>query len=353
MSSLIEILSINENNNIIEYKCLNKNNNEHNKIMSIKEYLEQMSKYNNKNINIDYCSSHNNNKYMSFCFNCNKHLCKECIQSRIHLNHIKNNILEIQPFKEELDIIDAVIKDYKDKIEEMNIQKINKLKKLEKKLNENKIKEKKLIEEKIENNNNNEKNELKKNYNKYMEDILVIKKKYEEQIKDRKNKFELENNIIKNKYKLIKERENINYEYKIEQLIKKYNNTISNLKYDKILDNMNSIKKLNEIVFKIYNIHNDNYYNALNIKNILLSFAKSEYFKNIMKKVLNNNYEKTLDRIIKIRPKEFNSEINLKKNIDINEYENKIRELEKQLQELKGLKSDKIKQIIGTHGFNT
>ena len=170
-----------------------------------------------------------------------------------------------------------------------------------------------------------------------MEDILVIKKKYEEQIKDRKNKFELENNIIKNKYKLIK----------------KYNNTISNLKYDKILDNMNSIKKLNEIVFKIYNIYNDNYYNALNIKNILLSFAKSEYFKNIMKKVLNNNYEKTLDRIIKIRPKEFNSEINLKKNIDINEYENKIRELEKQLQELKGLKSDKIKQIIGTPGFNT
>ena len=148
-----------------------------------------------------------------------------------------------------------------------------------------------------------------------MEDILVIKKKYEEQIKDRKNKFELENNIIKNKYKLIKERENINYEYKIEQLIKKYNNTISNLKYDKILDNMNSIKKLNEIVFKIYNIYNDNYYNALNIKNILLSFAKSEYFKNIMKKVLNNNYEKTLDRIIKIRPKEFNSEINLKKTL--------------------------------------
>ena len=73
-SSLIEITSINENNNIIEYKCLNKNNKEHNKIMQIKEYLEKMSKFKEKNINIDYCSSHNNNKYMSFCFNCNKHL---------------------------------------------------------------------------------------------------------------------------------------------------------------------------------------------------------------------------------------------------------------------------------------
>ena len=41
-SSMIEILSINERNNIIEYKCLKKNNNEHNKIMQIKEYLEQM-----------------------------------------------------------------------------------------------------------------------------------------------------------------------------------------------------------------------------------------------------------------------------------------------------------------------
>ena len=114
---------------------------------------------------------------------------------------------------------------------------------------------------------------------------------------------------------------------------------------------MSNIKKLNEIVFKIYNIYNDNYYNSLNIKNILLSFAKNEYFKSIMKKVLNDNYEKTLDRITKIRPKEYNFDNNLKTNIDVKEYEDKISELEKKLRELKALKNDKIKEITLTPEF--
>ena len=35
-SSLIEILSINENNNIIEFKCLNKEKNHDTKIMALK-----------------------------------------------------------------------------------------------------------------------------------------------------------------------------------------------------------------------------------------------------------------------------------------------------------------------------
>ena len=114
---------------------------------------------------------------------------------------------------------------------------------------------------------------------------------------------------------------------------------------------MNNIKKLNEIVFKIYNIYNDNYYNSLNIRNILLSFAKNEYFKSIMKKVLNDNYEKTLERITKIRPSDYNFDNNLKTNIDVKEYEDKIIELEKKLRELKALKNDKIKEITLTPEF--
>jgi len=39
-SSLIEILSINENNNTIEFKCINNNN--HNNKIKIKDYLEKM-----------------------------------------------------------------------------------------------------------------------------------------------------------------------------------------------------------------------------------------------------------------------------------------------------------------------
>ena len=69
-SSLIEIISINENNNIIEFKCLNKDSNHpKNIIMPLKEYLEKMKKFNNRKINCEECEIHNkNNKYVSYFF---------------------------------------------------------------------------------------------------------------------------------------------------------------------------------------------------------------------------------------------------------------------------------------------
>ena len=91
-SSLIEIISINEKNNIIKFKCNNKNNN-HNKEMIIKEYLKKMKK--NKIIH--------NKEYIKYYFNCNKHLCKLCLKSKEHIKHNKSNIIvEIQPNKEDL-----------------------------------------------------------------------------------------------------------------------------------------------------------------------------------------------------------------------------------------------------------
>ena len=74
-SSLIEILSINEDNNIIEFKCLNKDNNHQKKVMNLREYFEKMEKYNLKRLNNDTCEIHNKNKYVSYCFDCNSHLC--------------------------------------------------------------------------------------------------------------------------------------------------------------------------------------------------------------------------------------------------------------------------------------
>jgi hypothetical protein len=44
-SSLIEILSIDEDKNNIEFICLNKNNDTHKKKMQINQYLEKMKKY--------------------------------------------------------------------------------------------------------------------------------------------------------------------------------------------------------------------------------------------------------------------------------------------------------------------
>ena len=77
-SSMIEIIEINKE--IIKFKCIN---NKHENIMGIKEYLEQMKKYNNKKINNDKCDKHNNNNnnnYCSYCFTCNFHLCNECLK---------------------------------------------------------------------------------------------------------------------------------------------------------------------------------------------------------------------------------------------------------------------------------
>ena len=132
-SSLIEILSINENNNIIEFKCLSKDNNHGKIIMPIKEYLEKMKKYNKELINKKNCEIHKKNN-VSYCFDCFKHLCKDCLRSRVHINHIKNNIIEIEPMDEELKIVKEVIDDYRYKIENLKNEKINKINELENKL---------------------------------------------------------------------------------------------------------------------------------------------------------------------------------------------------------------------------
>ena len=91
-SSLIEILSINENNNTIEFNCINNCHN-YNKI-KIKEYLQKMIKYNdNKNIS-EKCEMHKKDEYIIYCFDCKVHLCKECLKSKKHRNHEKINIFE-------------------------------------------------------------------------------------------------------------------------------------------------------------------------------------------------------------------------------------------------------------------
>ena len=105
--SEIEILSINENECSIEFQCINNN---HKKKMLIKDYINKMSNFKNKNINLnnDICITHNL-KYECYCLDCKKHLCKDCLKLRNHVNHLKNIILEIQPNKKELNIYENII----------------------------------------------------------------------------------------------------------------------------------------------------------------------------------------------------------------------------------------------------
>ena len=82
--SLIEILSIDEKNNNIEYNCLNKKYFHGKNIIKIPEYLTKMRKFNSQRINKDTCDLHSskysNNEYISYCFDCNCHLCDECLK---------------------------------------------------------------------------------------------------------------------------------------------------------------------------------------------------------------------------------------------------------------------------------
>ena len=284
--SLIEILSINKNTNIIRFKCLNEDNNNI-KEMPIKEYLAKMKKYKNKEINNDKCDIHNtnNSKYINYCLNCNQHLCNECLVTRKHINHNKNNVVEIQPTDEELHKMNNIIKGYQNKIEYLNQLKINRPKELKDLIFKRKIQINKKVKEILNQNKINEQNELKLYNDIYLLDIEEIKKRYENEIIERKNRLKEDENEIIKKYKLINEKERVNHKYKINEMNKLYARKIKTL--DTKIENMTNLKKINELIYNTYYMYNNNYYNAINLRNALLSYENPN--RNIDNKNDNNN----------------------------------------------------------------
>ena len=212
-SSLIEILSINENE--LEFNCVNNKN--HSNKLKIVNYLEKMKKYlDNKNL-IQVCEKHNNNEYILYCFDCKYHLCKECLKSKIHFNHNKKNIYEPQPSDEDINSIKNIIKNYNNELINLKQEKENKIKELKTELNTNKINENKRTRKILKVNRYNKEKELKTNEERYINDIKEIKMKYEKEIKLRKIKYEKENNKINNKYKLMLNREILINKNKIKE----------------------------------------------------------------------------------------------------------------------------------------
>ena len=215
-----------------------------------------MKDFNDKNINNDICiiEGHNKNKYGCYCFDCNKHLCKECLKSRDHIGHNKTNIIEIQPNKKELDIMSNIIKNYEDKIEQLEKEKLNKTKELNNLLIEykNKLNNKKDL--KIKENEINLKKELKLNDDKYKLDIEKISKKCDKEIKSKKYQYKKNINEKINKYKIINEFINIIYKNTIENLDKQYIQAIQNYNFNEKIENLNNFKRLNEIIYNTYYI---------------------------------------------------------------------------------------------------
>ena len=118
-SSNIEIISLDENK--IKFIC----NNKHNIDLEIKEYLKKMKHYNNAKLNDDKCDKHKK-EYLSYCFDCNIHLCRDCLKKKEHSYHYKINILEVLPENEILKKIKIIMQNNKKRINKLKKSKIEK-----------------------------------------------------------------------------------------------------------------------------------------------------------------------------------------------------------------------------------
>ena len=349
--SCIEIISIDEKECCIEFKCINNN---HQKKMQIKEYIDKMHQYNDKNINNDVCESHNKN-YESYCLDCNCHLCKECLKLRNHINHTKNSIIEIQPNEKELDIIQKIIKFYELQKENLLNEKFQKESELKNELTESKNQISKYKELKIKENEKNKIKELKFNNDKYKADIKNIKIEFENKIKERTLEYEKNIEKINNKYKLINDQIGIISEKNKEKAEIKYLNLIKKYDYNNKIENMTSINRLNEIIYNTYNLYNNNYYNSININNFLINYYNNET--NITND-LNNDYQ----NIMKIKDenkkmdniKLFNKRVSI--DMDLLEKENKFLKKEskdfKEINEQIKKENDDLCETIGNQNKN-
>ena len=116
--SVIEIININDE--FIEFKC----NNKHKIKMRIEEYLNKIKEnkdqmlLNNK-ANNSRCDIHKGEEYLSYCFQCNIHLCEKCLMTGEHSYHYKIYLVEIKPKEEIVKEIKNLIKNNKSQIKDL------------------------------------------------------------------------------------------------------------------------------------------------------------------------------------------------------------------------------------------
>ena len=333
--SSIEILSINEDNLSIEYRCLNEKKKHTEKTeftKTIEEYLKKI-KENKDNITDeikDKCHNHNLNKYVSYCLDCKCHLCDECLKSKEHINHRKSNMPEIQPIEEEKQLIKEQINDYKKEVKNLeNIEK-EKTKEIEESLNKEKEEEKNGYDNKIKDNDKKKEEELKENENKYLSDVENIKKEYEEKLRIRKNQYIEDNEKIIDKFKLIKEKLEAEYNLKIKKLIENFDLTKQNLGFIDKIKNKENMLELNELIYNTYDNYTNNYYNSMSINNLLLYYNNNTKINNKMRNILGNKY----DKIINIRKKKFNEDMEIKLTEELNKTKEENKELIKRINKI-------------------
>ena len=335
--SSIEILSINENNSSIEFKCLNEKNKHADKTnftIAIKEYLENIKKLNENKIDElkDRChiENHNLSNYVSYCLDCRCHLCEECLKTREHINHRKSNMIEIQPREEEIQLIKEVINDYKN--EKINLENIKKeqTKEIKQSLDKEIKEEENIFNKNIKESDEEKEKDLKNIENKYLSDLEDIKKEYDEKLKLRKNKYLEDKEKLINDYKLKNEKFLSEKLLKIKKLQENYDATINNLEFEIKIKNNENMLELNEIIYNTYDNYSNNYYNSMSINNLLLYYSNNNDINNKMKNKLGNRY----DGIINIRKKKFNEDIQIKLEDELNKMNKRNNELQEKLKKL-------------------
>ena len=238
-SSDIEVLSIDNDEKKIKFKCLNKNIENNHKIqtMLIGEYIKNMEKYtflydecsichikqnsiNNgkifkyctdckiivcneclinhlKNKNKEHylinnnekkikCLIHPKNNFKIFCFDCKKHLCQECLLTREHIIHRKALISECLPTNEERNIHSKIIDLLKNRKNNLEREEENKIKELFNLYTEENKKIKSIFNENNILNEQNLQKELNINELKLKSDLEELKRKYDEDVKSKK-----------------------------------------------------------------------------------------------------------------------------------------------------------------------
>jgi hypothetical protein len=117
-TNLPEILSYNEGNGMIKFKC--KKHGEDS--LDMEEYIDNMKKFvsTSELYTKNKCSKHKNESFSHYCFTCQENLCPNCLKEfeKNHENHIKYNIESLRPNNNEILLIKNKIGIYLQKKDE-------------------------------------------------------------------------------------------------------------------------------------------------------------------------------------------------------------------------------------------
>ena len=295
--SSVEINYSNEKEGIIESRCVNNIN--HIFRINIADYIQKIEDNIKKGLCSEICQNHkpHENKYLSHCLDCNKHLCEECLNSGEHIHHKTINISEVQSKEETLNILKLIIEDKKNEIKNIEIEKNKMINEINNNLN-NELKNEKIKSKKrIISYKEEEEIEIKKIEEKCINKINELEKEFNQKLKELRAQHKKEKNKVLNKYNLKLKSEEIYIKNKLQSINEKFEKEKNNLNYDIEIKmkNIKNLNRLNELVYGTYKEHKNNFYNAVNVNNIIYYYSQNNDIRNnITKNILKYNFEELL-----------------------------------------------------------